>query len=44
MMQTVQIDPDAALPPGLKLACDFVTRAEEVALIAAIEASGLTAI
>jgi len=31
----------AALPPGLKLACDFVTPEEEAALIAAIEASGI---
>jgi DNA oxidative demethylase len=41
MTQTGQIDPDTALPPGLKLACDFVTPAEEAALIAAIEASGI---
>jgi len=31
----------AALPPGLKLACDFVTPEEETALIAAIETSGI---
>lgn len=31
----------AALPPGLKLACEFVSPAQEAELIGAIEASGI---
>jgi len=34
-------DRAAALPPGLKFACDFVSPEEEADLIAAIEASGI---
>jgi alkylated DNA repair protein (DNA oxidative demethylase) len=41
MTQTGQSSPQAALPPGLGFACEFVTRSEEAELIAAIEASGI---
>jgi hypothetical protein len=42
MTQTGQTDLRAVLPPGLELACDFVTPDEEAELIARIEASGIT--
>ena len=44
MTQSGQSARAAALPPGLTLACDVVTPAEEAALISAIEASGIAAV